>query len=106
MSFTVPYDEFGPEKVIIIKEPSVDLMGFLVIDNTAPGPGKGGLRMAPDITVDEVFRLARIMTWKCAIAGVREGLPFGGTKAGIKADPKRISSERKRLLIKAFAEAH
>jgi len=44
MSFTVPYDEFGPEKVIIIKEPSVKLMGFLVIDNTAPGPGKGGLR--------------------------------------------------------------
>jgi len=105
MSFTVPYDEFGPEKVIIIKEPSVDLTGFLVIDNTAPGPGKGGLRMAPDITVDEVFRLARIMTWKCAIAGVREGLPFGGAKAGIKADPKRISPERKKLLIKAFAEA-
>jgi len=105
IKFMVPYDSFGPEKVIIIKEPSVDLTGFLVIDNTAPGPGKGGLRMAPDVTVDEVFRLARIMTWKCAIAGVREGLPFGGAKAGIKADPKAISPERKKLLVKAFAEA-
>jgi len=105
MSFAIPYDSFGPEKVIIVKEPSVNLTGFLVIDNTAPGPGKGGLRMAPDVTADEVFRLARIMTWKCAIAGVREGLPFGGAKAGIKADPKKISPERKKLLIKAFAEA-
>ena len=103
--FLIPYDSFGPEKVIIVKEPSLDLLGFLVIDNTAPGPGKGGMRMAPDVTVDEVFRLARIMTWKCATAGVREGLPFGGAKAGIKADPKTISQDRKRLLIRGFAEA-
>lgn len=105
MNFTIPYDPLGPEKVIIVKEPSINLTGFLVIDNTAPGPGKGGLRMASNVRVDEVFRLARIMTWKCAIAGVREGLPFGGAKAGIKADPKKISPERKKLLIKAFAEA-
>lgn len=45
------------------------------------------------------------MTCKCAIAGVREGLPFGGAKAGIKADPKTISQDRKSLLIRAFAEA-
>ncbi len=103
--FIIPYDSFGPEKVIVVKEPSLGLLGFLVIDNTAPGPGKGGLRMAQDVTVDEVFRLARIMTWKCATAGVREGLPFGGAKAGIKADPKTISQDRKRLLIRGFAEA-
>jgi len=105
MNFMVPYDSFGPEKVIIVREPQMNLLGFLVIDNTAPGPGKGGLRVSPNVTVDEVFRLARIMTWKCAIAGVREGLPFGGAKSGIKADPKTISLERKRLLIRAFAEA-
>jgi len=101
----VPCDNFGPEKVIIVKEPSVGLTGFLVIDNTAPGPGKGGLRMAPDVTLDEVCRLARIMTWKCAIAGVREGLPFGGAKSGIVADPKALKPESKRLMICAFAEA-
>jgi glutamate dehydrogenase (NAD(P)+) len=60
--FLIPYDLLGPEKVIVVKEPSLNLLGFLVIDNTAPGPAKGGLRMAPDVTVDEVFRLARIMT--------------------------------------------
>ncbi len=103
--FLIPYDLLGPEKVLVVKEPSLNLLGFLVIDNTAPGPGKGGLRMAPDVTVDEVFRLARIMTWKCATAGVREGLPFGGAKAGIKADPKTISKDHRSLLIRAFAEA-
>jgi glutamate dehydrogenase (NAD(P)+) len=64
--FLIPYDLLGPEKVIVVKEPSLNLLGFLVIDNTAcmhaPGPGKGGLRVAPNVTVDEVFRLARIMT--------------------------------------------
>lgn len=105
MKFGIPYDSFGPENVIIVREPKVDLFGCLLIDNAAPGPGKGGLRMAPDLTVDEVFRLARTMTWKCAIAGVREGLPFGGAKAGIKANPKTISPEHKNLLIRAFAEA-
>jgi len=105
MNLCVPCDSFGPEKIIIVKEPSVGLTGFLVIDNTAPGPGKGGLRMAPDVNLAEVCRLARIMTWKCAIAGVREGLPFGGAKSGIIADPKALKPESKKLLIRAFAEA-
>ena len=105
MECTVSYDAFGPEKVLIVKEPSIGLTGFLVIDNTAPGPGKGGLRMSPDVNLREVARLARIMTWKCAIAGVREGLPFGGAKSGIIADPKKITPQHKKLLIKGFAEA-
>lgn len=53
----IPYDSFGPEKVIVVKEPRSDLLGFLVTDSTAPGPGKGELRMATDVTVDDVFRL-------------------------------------------------
>lgn len=101
----VSYDRFGPEEVVIVREPSVDLLGYLVIDNTAPGPGKGGLRMAPDVTVGEVCGLARIMTWKCATAGIREAPPFGGAKTAIRADPKKITPERKRLLIEAFAAA-
>ena len=105
MELRASFDAFGPEKVMIVREPSIGLTGFLVIDTTAPGPGKGGLRMAPDVTLDEVCRLARIMTWKCAIAGVREGLPFGGAKSGIVADPKVLKPESKKLLIRAFAEA-
>ncbi|OGZ95453.1 MAG: hypothetical protein A2847_02430 [Candidatus Sungbacteria bacterium RIFCSPHIGHO2_01_FULL_50_25] len=72
-------DIFGPEYVLTVRDPKIGMKGFLVIDNTALGPGKGGIRMTPDVTAEEVFRLARTMTWKNALAGI----PFGGAKAGI-----------------------
>jgi len=72
-------DELGPEYIVKVYDPKIGLEGFLVIDNTVLGPGKGGIRMTPDITEEEVFRLARTMTFKCALAD----LPFGGAKAGI-----------------------
>src|ERR671922_676304 len=62
------------------------MKGVLVIDNTSTGPGKGGIRFAQSVTPLEVFRLARTMTWKCAAAG----LPFGGAKGGIIADPNNV----------------
>jgi len=65
------------------------------------GPGKGGIRMTPTVDVEEVFRLARTMTWKCALAE----LPFGGAKSGIIADPKGIPKEEKMKLVRAFAVA-
>jgi glutamate dehydrogenase/leucine dehydrogenase len=95
------FDSFGPEKIIEVFNPKIGMHGFVVIDNTALGPGKGGIRMTPSVTSDEVARLARAMTWKCAIAD----LPFGGAKAGIIADAHQISKEHKENLIKAFAEA-
>ena len=79
-------------------EPTCGLEAILVIDNVACGPSIGGVRMAPDVTTDEVFRLARAMTIKNASAG----LPHGGGKAGIIADPKRADKE---TLIRAFALA-
>ncbi len=93
-------DEIGPEKIIEVYDPRVNLKGVVVIDNTALGPGKGGIRISPTITVFEVFRLARTMTWKCAMAE----LPFGGAKAGIKANPK-MDKEKKRALMRAFGRA-
>ena len=90
-------DEFGPEKILVTYDPKTKTRGILVIDNTALGPGKGGIRLAPEITVKEIFRLARAMTWKNAIAE----LPFGGAKAGIKADPKG----NKREMLFAFGRA-
>lgn len=72
-------DKFGPEYIVKVYDPRVGMEGILVIDNTALGPGKGGIRMTPDITEEEVQRLARTMTWKNALAGI----PFGGAKAGI-----------------------
>ena len=62
-------DKYGPAKIIQVFEPSVDLKALLVIDNVAMGPALGGIRMAPDVTIEECFRLARTMTFKHAAAG-------------------------------------
>ncbi len=97
----IDYDEFGPEKVIHVYEPKIGLRGFVVIDNTALGVGKGGIRMTPDVSAEEVARLARVMTWKTALAE----LPFGGAKSGIVADPKLMSKEKKLELVAAFSKA-
>jgi glutamate dehydrogenase (NAD(P)+) len=80
-------DEWGPEKVLQVYDPDTGMKGVLVIDNTSTGPGKGGIRFAPSVTPLEIFRLARTMTWKCAGAG----LPFGGAKGGIIADPNQVN---------------
>lgn len=94
-------DEWGPEKVLQVHDSHTGMNGILAIDNTALGPGKGGIRMTPTVDIDEVFRLARTMTWKCALAE----LPFGGAKSGIIANPKEISKEKKMNLVRAFAIA-
>lgn len=75
----IQHDKFGPEYIVEIYDSKIGMKGFLVIDNTILGPGKGGIRMTPDVTAEEVFRLARTMTWKNALADI----PFGGAKAGI-----------------------
>ncbi len=92
-------DEFGPEYVINIYDPKLKMEGFLVIDNTVLGTGKGGIRMSANVTAEEVFRLARTMTFKNAVAG----LPFGGAKAGIVW--KGGSPELKKEFIHSFAKA-
>jgi glutamate dehydrogenase/leucine dehydrogenase len=97
----VNYDEFGPEKILQVYDPKTGMKGFVVIDNTAFGIAKGGIRMTPDVTVDEVAKLARAMTWKCAMADI----PFGGGKSGIVADPKKLSDKQKQGLMAAFGKA-
>jgi len=92
-------DEFGPEYVINIYDPKLKMEGFLVIDNTALGPGKGGIRMTENVTAEEVFRLARTMTFKNAVAG----LPFGGAKAGIVW--RGGDDKLKKKFIQSFARA-
>jgi glutamate dehydrogenase (NAD(P)+) len=97
----VNFDDIGPEKILEVYDPKTGMHGFVVIDNTARGPGKGGIRMTPTVSIDEVSRLARAMTLKCAIAD----LPFGGAKSGIIADPKKLPKEKKDEIVKSFAKA-
>ena len=94
-------DEFGPELIYEVYDPKTGLRGVTVVDNTALGPGKGGIRMTPTVDVTEVFRLARTMTWKNSLAD----LPFGGAKSGIIADVKNISRDQKKAIMQAFGRA-
>lgn len=93
---SVSIDEWGPERVIEVYDQRSGMWGVTVIDNTARGVGKGGVRFVPDITTKEVFGLARAMTWKNALADI----PFGGAKSGIRGDPKKVDKE---LFVRAFA---
>jgi glutamate dehydrogenase (NAD(P)+) len=93
-------DEFGPARIVHIHRPAAGLKAIAVIDNTACGVAIGGVRMAPDVSVEECFRLARAMTWKNAAAG----LPHGGGKSVIFGDPRMPSAQKERV-IRAFAGA-
>jgi glutamate dehydrogenase (NAD(P)+) len=75
--------------------------GYRVQHSMARGPAKGGVRYAPDVTLDEVKALASWMTWKCAVVNI----PFGGAKGGIICDPKKMSqSELERMTRRYTAE--
>ncbi len=85
-----------PEKIIQVYDPKTGMRGVTVIHSTARGVGKGGIRFAQDVTVEEVVKLARTMTLKNAIMD----LPLGGAKSGIIADPK---PQKKEQIVRAFA---
>lgn len=75
--------------------------GFRVQHNFARGPAKGGIRYAPDVSLDEVKALSAWMTWKCAVVNV----PFGGGKGGIICDPSQMSiGELERLTRRYTSE--
>jgi glutamate dehydrogenase (NAD(P)+) len=75
--------------------------GYRVQHSQARGPGKGGIRYAPDVTLDEVRALASWMTWKCAVVNI----PFGGAKGGVICDPKAMSQgELERMTRRYTAE--
>ncbi len=93
-----------PEQKIRLYDPLTgQTWGYVVIDNTVRGPGLGGIRMAPDLTLLEVSRLARAMTLKNSAAC----LPLGGGKSGLTVDPGDFQFDPflKKDLISLLADA-
>ena len=93
-------DDLGPKTILHVYQPTIGLKAIVVVDNVAAGPAIGGTRMAPDVSLEECFRLARAMTFKNAAAG----LPHGGAKSVIFADPA-MDADDKEQLVRAFAQA-
>jgi len=76
-------------------------IGYRVLHSTVRGPGKGGIRFDPNVTLDEIRALAAWMTWKCAVVNI----PFGGAKGGIICDPSKLSrGELERITRRYTAE--
>ncbi len=76
-------------------------IGYRVLHSRVRGPGKGGIRFAPDVHLDEIRALAAWMTWKCAVVNI----PFGGAKGGVICDPNKMSrTELERLTRRYTAE--
>jgi len=72
--------------------------GYRVQHNMSRGPGKGGIRFHPDVTLDEVKALAMWMTWKCALVNI----PFGGAKGGVIVDSKALSPRELENLTRRY----
>ncbi len=73
--------------------------GYRVRHSIIRGPGKGGIRYHPDVTLEEVEALAAWMTWKCAVVDI----PYGGAKGGIAVDPAKLSRTELERLTRRYA---
>jgi len=75
--------------------------GYRVQHSTARGPGKGGIRFHPAVSLEEVTGLAMLMTFKCAVTD----LPLGGAKGGVAVDPRLLSQKEVQRLTKRYTAA-
>ncbi|MCS6895494.1 MAG: Glu/Leu/Phe/Val dehydrogenase [Bacteroidia bacterium] len=107
----------SPDEVDILSRPSEIHIAYLpvamddgsvrvfesyrVIHSRALGPGKGGIRYAPEVNMREVMALAAWMTWKCAVVNI----PYGGAKGGITCEPKKMSVGELERLTRAYTRA-
>ncbi|MBD3254565.1 MAG: glutamate dehydrogenase [Candidatus Lokiarchaeota archaeon] len=84
---------------VVMDDDSLQIFeGFRVHHSTLRGPGKGGVRFAPDVSLDEVKALAMWMTWKTSLLN----LPLGGAKGGITVDPNKLSKRELEKLTRRY----
>jgi len=74
------------------------IQGYRVTHNRVFGPAKGGIRYHPDVTLEEVVSLAKLMTWKSALVQI----PFGGAKGGVVCNTKTLSESELRRITRRF----
>ena len=95
----VPEQEITTYIPVQLDDGRIDVFcGYRVHHSTARGPGKGGIRYAPDVSIDEVRALAAWMTWKCAVVNI----PFGGAKGGVICDPTIMSKAELERLTRRY----
>jgi glutamate dehydrogenase (NAD(P)+) len=75
-----------------------NFVGYRVLHNDVLGPGKGGIRYHPEVSLAEVSALAALMTWKSSLVHI----PFGGAKGGVTCDAKRLSRRELRRITRRF----
>src|SRR3989475_1054690 len=97
-----------PERTLIVALPvTMDdghlevFTGYRIQHSTGRGPGKGGIRFHPSVTLEEVQGLAMLMPFKCAVPA----LPLGGAKGGVAVDPRKLSKNEVQRLTKRYTAA-
>jgi len=94
-----------PKRALVVTVPVrmddgrvVSYTGYRVHHNVTMGPGKGGIRYAPTVSLEETTALAMWMTWKCALMNI----PFGGAKGGVCCDTLKMSRREIQALTRRF----
>ena len=94
-----------PKRALIVSVPvrmddkSIKVFeGYRVQHSLTLGPGKGGVRYHPSVTLSETAALAMLMTLKCALIG----LPLGGAKGGVRCNPNQMSRQEKQNLTRRY----
>src|ERR1700753_204078 len=84
----MPATELTVNIPVVLDDGRIEVFtGYRVQHSIARGPAKGGIRFAPNVSLDEVRALAAWMTWKCAVVNI----PFGGGKGGVICEPQLLS---------------